>query len=36
VTLEIGGLKLSQPARITKTQGWTVGPVPSTIREQSN
>jgi hypothetical protein len=33
VTLEVGGQKLTQPARITKTQGWVVGTsVPSIIR----
>jgi hypothetical protein len=35
VTLEVGGKKLTQPARITKTQGWTLGPVPTVIRGQS-
>jgi hypothetical protein len=32
VTLEIGGQKLTQQARITKTQGWALGPLPTTIR----
>jgi len=33
VTLDIGGQKFSQPAQITKTQGWAVGTAfPSTIR----
>ena len=26
VTLEVGGQKLTQPAQIIKTQGWSVGP----------
>jgi hypothetical protein len=35
VTLEIGGRKLTQPAHITKTQGWAVGTsFPSVIRNQ--
>jgi photosystem II stability/assembly factor-like uncharacterized protein len=34
VTLELGGQKLTQPARITRTQGWTLGPLPATIREE--
>jgi photosystem II stability/assembly factor-like uncharacterized protein len=34
VTLEIGGQKFTQPVRITKTQGWSVGPsFPSIIRD---
>jgi photosystem II stability/assembly factor-like uncharacterized protein len=33
VSLEIGGQKLVQQARIIKTQGWSLGPSPSTIRE---
>jgi hypothetical protein len=33
VTLEVGGQKLTQPAQITKTQGWSVGTsFPSIIR----
>jgi hypothetical protein len=32
VTLEIGDRKLTQQARITKTQGWALGPLPSMIR----
>lgn len=32
VTLEIAGRKLTQKARITQTQGWTIGPVPQVIR----
>jgi hypothetical protein len=35
VTLEIGGRKLTQPAHITRTQGWSVGTsFPSVIRNQ--
>ena len=32
VTLEIDGKKFTQKARITKTQGWSIGPVPQIIR----
>jgi photosystem II stability/assembly factor-like uncharacterized protein len=32
VTLDVAGQKLTQKAQITKTQGWTIGPVPQTIR----
>jgi hypothetical protein len=32
VTLDMGGRKLTQPARITKTQGWSLGAAPQTIR----
>jgi hypothetical protein len=32
VTLDIGGAKFAQKARIVKTQGWTIGPVPQVIR----
>jgi photosystem II stability/assembly factor-like uncharacterized protein len=32
VSLELGGVKQTQPARIVKTQGWTLGPVPQIIR----
>jgi hypothetical protein len=33
VTIDVDGQKLSQPARITKTQGWSVGAsFPTTIR----
>ena len=35
VTLEVGGQKLTQPAHITKTQGWSVGTsFPSIIRNR--
>jgi len=35
VNLEVGGQKFSQPAHITKTQGWSVGPsFPSIIRNR--
>ena len=35
VTLKVGGQKLTQPAQITKTQGWSVGTsFPSVIRHQ--
>jgi len=33
VRLEAGGKKLSQKARITKTTGWTIGPVMEIIRD---
>jgi len=33
VTLELGEQKRSQRASITKTQGWSLGPLPQTIRE---
>jgi hypothetical protein len=32
VTLDIGGRTLTQRARITKTQGWSLGAAPQTIR----
>jgi hypothetical protein len=32
VTLDVGGQKLTQGARIVKTQGWTVGASPQVIR----
>jgi hypothetical protein len=32
VTLTIGQTKLTQRARIAKTQGWSFGPTPQTIR----
>jgi hypothetical protein len=32
VTLDIGGTTLSQPARIVRTQGWSIGAVPQVIR----
>jgi hypothetical protein len=32
VTLEVGGTKLTQRARIAKTQGWSIGPSPQIIR----
>ncbi|MBZ5500438.1 MAG: hypothetical protein LAP85_28930 [Acidobacteriia bacterium] len=32
VTLQIGETKLTQNARITKMQGWSLGPVPQIIR----
>jgi hypothetical protein len=32
VALEVGGQKLTQGARITKTQGWSVGAAPQIIR----
>jgi hypothetical protein len=34
VTLEVGGAKLSQPAQITKTQGWSTGSATPAIRER--
>lgn len=34
VTLEVGGQTYTRPARITKTQGWSLGPLPSIIREE--
>jgi hypothetical protein len=33
VALEVGGKKLTQKALITKTQGWSIGAVPTVIRE---
>jgi len=35
VTLEVGGQKLSQPAQITRRQGWSLGPLPATITGQA-
>lgn len=32
VNLEVGGTKLTQKVRITKTQGWSIGPFPKIIR----
>ncbi|MGH7471650.1 MAG: hypothetical protein ACRENP_27170, partial [Longimicrobiales bacterium] len=32
VTLDVDGKKFTQKARITKTVGWTLGPVPQVIR----
>jgi len=32
VTLELGGKKFTQSARITKMQGWSLGPVPQIIK----
>jgi len=32
VVVEVGGKKLTQKARITKTQGWSLGPFPEVIR----
>jgi len=32
VTLEVGGKRISQEARVTATQGWRIGPVPERIR----
>lgn len=32
VTLDIGGKTLTQKARVTKTQGWSLGPSPQIIR----
>jgi hypothetical protein len=34
VTLEIGGQKLTQTARIVRRQGWSLGPLPVTIADQ--
>ncbi|HEX2456576.1 MAG TPA: hypothetical protein VHI99_22955 [Vicinamibacterales bacterium] len=33
VTLQVGETKLTQPARITKTQGWSLAPSPTVIRQ---
>ena len=33
VTLEVGGQKLTQPARIARRQGWSLGPFPVTITD---
>jgi hypothetical protein len=35
VTLEVGGQKLTQPARIARRQGWSLGPFPVTITDQA-
>ncbi len=32
VTIEAGGQKMTQHARIVRTQGWSLGPLPQTIR----
>src|SRR5262249_15622208 len=33
VTMQVGDAKLTRPARITKTQGWSLAPSPTIIRE---
>ena len=33
VTLQVGETKLTQPAKITKTQGWSLAPSPTIIRQ---
>jgi hypothetical protein len=35
VNLKVGGQKLTQPASITRRQGWSLGPFPVTIPDQA-